>query len=111
MIHSNSATRKVVDYIRQNPGATRPSMLSVLPDGTSPRTVSSALNHLARGGVIENRGRAGRAARWYPIDIKIKVKYLKIAGQLLNELKDVHHSQREVYLAKRLEEIFGSSSN
>src|SRR5437016_5343525 len=57
--------------------------------------------------IRENRGGSGLAAQWFPINILVKVKYLKIAGMLLNELKDVHHSQREIYLAKRLEEIFG----
>lgn len=107
MIHSNSITQKVVEYIRENPGATRPKILMVLPDGTNPHTVSSILSHLARGGAVENLGRGGRAARWYPITIVVKPKFRKIARQLLEELKKVHHSQREDYLAKRLQEIFG----
>lgn len=109
MIHADSLTRKVADYVRENPGATRPNILTVLPDGTKPHSVSSILGNLAKGGVVENRGKAGRAAMWFFKDISVKELYRKIARQLLDELKDVHHSQREVYLAKRLEELFGGS--
>jgi hypothetical protein len=111
MSHPNSTTRKLVDYIRSHPGATRAKMLEALADGTNPRTVSSALNILSRGGAIENRGRAGRAARWFSIELTVDGSFRKIARQLLSELKEVHHSQREEYLAKRLQELFGSSSN
>jgi hypothetical protein len=111
MIHSNALTQKVAEFVRNNPGATRPNVLKVLPEGTKPHTVSGILGHLAKGGVIENRGRSGRAASWFPIDISVKAFYLKIASMLLSELKGVHHSQREVYLAKRLEEIFGAKNN
>lgn len=107
MIHTNALTQKVASYIRDHPGATRGQMLKALNDNANPKTVSSILVHLSHGGVVENRGGSGLAARWFPINISVKVKYLKIAGMLLNELKDVHHSQREIYLAKRLEEIFG----
>lgn len=111
MIHSNALTQKVAEYIRTNPGATRPNLLTVLPEGTKPHTVSGILGHLAKGGVVENRGRSGRAARWFAVEITVKKSYLKIARQLLSELKSVHHSQREIYLAKRLEELFGASEN
>lgn len=107
MIHSDSLTRKVLEHVRSNPGTTRPKLLMELPDFTKPHSVSSILGHLAKGGVIENRGRSGRAARWYPIEIVVNPKFRKIARDLLNELKNVHHTQREDYLAKRLQEIFG----
>src|SRR5436190_13715228 len=106
MIHSESLTRKVLDYIRAHPGTTRPLVLSVLPEGTKPHTVSSIMGHLARGGVIANRGRAGRSARWYPIIIEVDFKFRKIARELLAEMKKVHHSQREEFLAQRLQDLF-----
>lgn len=106
MIHSNSATRKIVDYIRAHPGATRPMMMSVLPDETKPHTVSSILGHLAKGGVVQNLGRSGRAARWFPVTIEVDFKYRKMAIDLLRELKNIHHTQREDYLAQRLQELF-----
>lgn len=107
MIHSNSTTRKVVEYIRAHPGTTRPNILTVLPDGTKPHSVSSILVHLAKTGVVENRGRSGRAARWFPIEMVVDIKFRNIARELLSELKSIHHSQREDYLAKRLQELFG----
>jgi hypothetical protein len=110
MIHSNSTTRKIVEYIRANPGSTRPMMMSVLPDGTKPHTVSSILGHLSKGGVVQNLGRSGRAARWFPVQIVVDKKFRKIARQLVEELKNVHHTQREDYLALRLQEIFGGEN-
>lgn len=111
MIHSESMTRKVLEYIRDHPGTTRPNILTVLPEETKKHSVSSILGHLAKGGVIENRGRSGRAARWFFVDITVSEMFRKIARTLLAELKEVHHSQREDYLAKRLQEIFGGSSS
>lgn len=111
MIHSNSLTRKVLDYVRDHPGTTRPNILTVLPENTKPHSVSSILGNLAKGGVLENRGRAGRAARWYAQEITVDKRWRKIAKMLLTELKDVHHSKREDFLAKRLQEIFGESAN
>jgi hypothetical protein len=111
MIHSDSLTRKVVEFVHDNPGVTRANVLEALPDETKARTVSSIFNYLARTGAIENRGRSGLAARWFPITITVGKMYRDIARTLLAELKTVHHSQREDYLAKRLQEIFGGSKN
>lgn len=107
-MHSDSITRKVVDYIRANPGTTRTALLKVLPEETKSRSVSSALNHLARGGVVKNLGRSGRSARWFPIIIEVDFKYRKIARELFAEMKHIHHSQREDWLAQRLQELFDS---
>lgn len=106
-MHANSITQKVLEYVRKNPGATRAQMLGVLPDNTKRRSVTSALLHLAKGEAVVNRGGSGLAARWYPIIIEVDFKFRKIARELLTELKDVHHSQREEFLAQRLQEIFG----
>lgn len=110
-MHDSSLTRKIVDYVRSHPGTTRSALLQVLPDDTKSRSVSSALNHLAQGGVVQNLGRSGRAARWYPIVISVESMYRKIAKQLLAEMKSIHHSQREDWLASRLQELFGSKAN
>lgn len=110
-MHDNSTTRKVLDYIRAHPGTTRAKILEDLPEGTSRKTVSSVLGHLARGGAIENRGipnrgKSGLTARWFPITIEVDFKFRKIAIDLLSELSKVHHTQREDYLARRLQELF-----
>jgi predicted transcriptional regulator len=110
MIHSNSLTRQIVDYIRAHPGAKRPDILSALPEGTKPHSVSTLLSNLAKGGVIVNSGRSGRAASWVPIIIEVDFKFRKIARELLVEMKAIHHSQREEHLALRLQEIFGGQT-
>lgn len=106
-MHSNSITQKALEYIRANPGSTRSSMLSVLPEDVKRRSVTSALIHLAKGGAIENRGGSGLSARWFPITIEVNFKFRKIAIDLLKEMRQVHHTQREDWLALKLQEIFG----
>lgn|SRR3954454_11095527 len=108
-MHKNSITQKVLEYVRKNPGATRAQMLAILPEATKRRSVTSALIHLSKGGAISNQGGSGLAARWYPIIIEVDFKFRKIARELLAELKHVHHSQREEFLAQRLQEIFGEA--
>lgn len=107
MIHSNSLTRKVLESVRKNPGVSRRVLIGSLPGKPNPRSVSTALTILARGGVIENKGRSGLAASWFPVIMEVDFKFRKIAIDLLKEMKGVHHSQREEFLAKRLQEIFG----
>jgi hypothetical protein len=108
-MHANSITQKVLEFVRANPGATRAQMLAVLPDGVKRRSVTSALLHLAKGEAVTNRGGSGLSARWYPIIIEVDFKFRRIARELLAELKDVHHSQREEYLALKLQELFGEA--
>ena len=111
MIHSNSLTRQVGDYIRKNPGSARALVLTALPEGTKPQSISSIMSHLARTGVIENRGGAGRAARWYPVVRTVGAMYRKIARDILSDMKGVHHTQREEWLAQRLQDTFSSGNN
>lgn len=108
MIHENSITRKVLEYIKANPGARRRDILEGLPEGVPKGSVSRATQHLSATGAIENRGKTGCGSRWHAIDISTEEQYRAIAQDLLNELKEIHHSQRVPLLAKRLQEIFGS---
>jgi hypothetical protein len=109
-MHDNSLTKKVLEGVRTNPGVSRRALLGLLPGKPNPRSVSTALTILARGGVIENQGRSGLAASWFPVIREVDFRFRKIAIDLLKELKSVHHSQREEFLAQRLQEIFGDSA-
>ena|SRR5881227_1633083 len=107
MNHANSLTTKVLENVRKSPGVSRRDILAMLPNSPNPRSVSTALTILSHGGVIENRGRSGLAAKWFPVIMEVDFKFRKIARELMSEMRNVHHSQREEFLAKRLQELFG----
>lgn len=104
-IHANSLTRQILEYIKANPGCSRGDILKYIPDA-KPRSVSSILQHLSVKNAIKNPGGAGLAARWVAVESEPQERYLLIAEELLEELKDIHHSRKKKYLAERLEAIF-----
>lgn len=101
MIHANSLTRKVVEFIKVHPGSTRNDIWRAMPMDTKDNSVGSTLTRLHHANVIENRD-----GRWYPVEMPVQEDYYVVAVELLDELKEIHHTQREEYLGKRLEEIF-----
>lgn len=106
--YTHSITRDVLGYIQDNPGCTRRDILTALPLDVKRASVSSILIHLSHAKAIENRGGSGLAARWFPVaEADVDGSYLVIAGELIDEMAEIHHSRREEYLAKRLQEIFG----
>ncbi len=108
MIHKNTKTRQILEYIQDHPeGSTLSEITSVFDNQISSMSASSLLGYLRRKKAIETRGGPGRSARWYPIENITNPIYNIIAIDLLDELKSIHHSQKSDYLAKRLEEIFG----
>lgn len=108
MIHAYSLTRSILELIQNNPGITRGDILKNLPTNTLPQSVSSIMRHLSAAKAIENRGGIGLAASWYAVvEENVEAPYLVIAGELMDEMAEIHHSRREEYLAKRLQEIFG----
>lgn len=107
MPYLNTKIRIILEYIQAHPGAARADILTVLPADTKPGSVSCLIQRLHTTGAIENRGRGGKLARWYPVETSDKPEYHTIAEDLLEDLKTVHHAIRAEYLALRLEEIFG----
>jgi hypothetical protein len=106
LIHANSATHVILEYIKAHPGCVRADILGVLPEDFKRGSVSNIMGRLQRTHAIENRGGSGRAARWYAIESTVENSYFLIACELLDELKTVHHTRREEYFAERLQEIF-----
>jgi len=81
--------------------------LTVFPPDTNPRKVGILLANLQKGQAIVNKGGATSAARWYPIETQVNAYHLHIATELMDELGNAHPAIRDVYLARRLQEIFG----
>lgn len=102
----NTATHRIYKYIHTHPGCTRKEILTIFPPDTNPRKVGILLSNLQRHKAIENQGGATSASRWYPVETQSDPYYLRIATELMDELEDVHPAIREVYLARRLKEIF-----
>lgn len=111
MIHENSLTHKVRDFVQSYPGRSTQDIATALLPATaaSRRKVKRSVEYLRDQKVIENRGGGtGYPTKWFPCPPpKIKKKYRKLAGEILKELHAVHHTQREAVLAKRLQELMG----
>lgn len=112
MIHKNSISRKILEYIQAHPdGVTRKEIIENLELTNKPQVISSLLGNLRRNSAIENRGGYAVYARWYPIDTPpIDQFYINLAEDLLDELPEVHHRVRKTYLATRLQEVFEGES-
>lgn len=100
-------SQKVFEYVHFHPGCTRAEILETLPPNNTPGSVSGILRRLERDNAIENRGGNTCTAAWYPVETQVNGVHLGIANELLEELKDIHNVVRPLYLARRLEEIFG----
>lgn len=105
--YRDSITKQVVEFVQQYPGCTRADILTVLPKDTKRSSVSSIITYLRKASVIENHGGKGLAARWHPLITEVDPYFSVVADDLMAELAKVHKTQRNQYLAKRLEEIFG----
>lgn len=114
MIHEGAVTQQILEFVNANPGATRQDVLEGVSEA-NPNTVGNLLAHLQRQGAIENRGGSvnrWNPAKWYPTsDIPADDPYRILAQELLSELKNVHHANREVYLASRLRDLINKESN
>jgi hypothetical protein len=106
--YQGSLTQQIAEYVRANPGALRADIIAGIGFEGPPIQITSMLGRLKRGRVLRSEGPYPKVNRWYPNEITSEQKYQQIASDLLSELKDVHGEMREVYLAKRLEEIFES---
>lgn len=105
MIHENSLTANVLNFIEANPGLSTKEIAKLLP---GPRkSVQRAAEYLRHHKVIENRGGGtGHITAWYALaPPKIKAKYRKLAADILAELAETHHTKREDVLARRLQDL------
>ena len=107
--YTNSITESIVDFVKDHPGATRDEILTALPEGTKWGTVANTLSRMARGGVLENQGGSTNRwtpARWFFIARPVTDYAREQAREILADLKDLHPSVREQFLAEKLDEIF-----
>jgi len=99
-------TQRIYEYIHTHPGCKLKDILTIFPPDVNPRTVTGLVHKLRQGKAVVNKGGASSSARWHATDTQVDQFYLGIANDLLSELRTVHPIIREVYFARRLEEIF-----
>lgn len=106
---TENITLRILKFVKANPGTTHQDIRKAMPEIKS-GTVSNMLGRLQKQGAIENRGgtvNRWNPAKWYPVvDHSISDRFRGIARGLLRDLKDVHPSKREDYLAKQLQGMF-----
>lgn len=106
MSHPGFKSQRILDFIKENPGSTVADVMTVFPADASPAAVSGLVRYLRSKKLLENRGTSGRGARWYLVGAS-ETSHWVIAGDLLSELGTLSsNSNKQKYLAKRLEEIF-----
>jgi hypothetical protein len=107
--YTNSIAESIVDFVKENPGATRNEILTALPEGIKWGTVSNTLSRMARSGVLENRGGSTNRwdpARWFFIARPVNDYAREQAREILADLAKLHPSVREQFLAEKLDEMF-----
>lgn len=103
---AETLTQSLIDFVTANPGCSRAEIIEGIGYEGPPLTISNMLGRLKRESALRSAGPSPKLNRWFPITNTGDAAYNQIAQDLLEELKGVHHSAQQAYLAKRLEEIF-----
>lgn len=103
---TDTLTSRIVEYVRAHPGCSRAQIIDGIGFTGPPLQISNMLARLKRENALRSAGPYPKLNRWYPIDGSADPQYMVIAHDLLEELKNVHHEGRQIYLASRLEDLF-----
>lgn len=106
----NSYTHQVLLFVRDHPDGIRRREIADAFMGMLPLTgVDSILARLRNLDLVYNDGTIGaKGSTWYPKTHEgVSEPFPTIAAKLIEELNDVYYAGQELYLAKRLEELFG----
>lgn len=106
----NSLTEQIVTYVRNHPGASRADIIKGIGFTGPSLQITTMLGRLKREHALRSEGPYPKLNRWFPIKTTDNQKYQEIASDILAELKDVHHTAQQDYLARRLQEIFEQES-
>jgi len=103
----NTLMADILQYVRDNPGATGSQVHFRFQLVGTRASISGTLNRLQRMGMIKNQDCTGsRWSVWYPIEFEqADPQFLTVASMLLQELKRVPKSEREALLARRLQNL------
>jgi hypothetical protein len=100
----DTLTRKILAYIKDNPGRTSQDIFIGLPRYNSDE-IWRRIVQLAYAYEIENRGGAGRAedVQWHILEWQPTEFFLELSSDLLKELKNISPRKKRLFLARRLQ--------
>jgi hypothetical protein len=103
---TDALTRRILDYVRNNPGCTTSDILDSLPR-YKPENVWGRVVDLSFMFEIENRGGAGRHedVRWHILEWQPTEFYLEMASEIVKRLKDIPPRKKPLYLARRIQQF------
>lgn len=103
----DALTKRILDYIRTNPGGTTENIIEAMPSRYSRETVWFQIAYLQSIYEIENRGGAGyhKDVRWHILEWEPTAFWLEFASDVLRELKDISSRKKKMFLARRLQEL------
>lgn len=96
----------MIDFVTEHPGCSRAEIIAGIGFEGPAIQISTMLAQLRRRNALRSEGPSPKLNRWFPITNTDDKVYNQIAHDLLEELKKIHHTAQQGYLAKRLEEIF-----
>lgn len=103
-----SYRHQILTFIRDHPdGTTRRDIRRAFPR-FSLATIDGSLAYLRNHDLVYNNGVIGaKGSIWFPKTHEgVDAPFPTIAAELIAELRKVHYAGQEIYLAKRLQEIF-----
>jgi hypothetical protein len=101
-----SFTGNVLQYVRDNPGASGPEIHKHFHPEILKITISGTLARLRRLGLITNDGPRGPRTHWYPVRFEeAEPQFLEEARKILSDLKALPVSERERCLALYLQKM------
>lgn len=103
----DALTRRILEYVRTNPGGTTADIFASLPSRYSYETVWRSIVRLQSVYEIENRGGAGRSedVRWHILDWEPTEFYREFASDCLKELKSIPPRKQAKYLARLVQQL------
>jgi hypothetical protein len=103
----NTLAANLLQYVRDNPGATGTEIHNRFRPGATKASVSATLGRLQRMGLIKNQDPTGsRWSVWYPIECETpEPAFLEKARTVLEDLAKVPKSEREMVLALYLQNL------
>lgn len=104
---TDALTRRILDYVRNNPGCTTSDILDSLPSRYDRDIAWHRVVDLSFIFEIENRGGAGRHedVRWHILEWQPTEFYLEMASDIVKRLKDIPPRKKALYLARRIQKF------
>lgn len=108
MPRTDSIHHQVLLFVRDRPEGVRRREIADAFLWVNLPTIDSTLAGLRNKGLIYNDGVIGaKGSTWFPKTTDdIPEPFPEIARDLVEELREVHYAGQELYLARRLQELF-----